>query len=99
MVLPFASALDVIDVRHLALVDRQLTKTLVMEELLELRHFVPESLPDPFVPRIGIAPADLAPIVNEAVLLHLHQFGLRLVHEPDARSRRLVLESHLHPGR
>ena len=99
MVFPFSGALDVVDVRHFALVDRQLTETLVAEELLERRHFVSESLPDPFVPRIGIAPADLAPIVNETILLHLHEFGLRLVHEPDARRRRLVLESDLHPGR
>jgi hypothetical protein len=95
--LPTEASYDVVDVRHLALVDTNCPKLVARHELPESREVTVKPRAYSFVPRVLITLPHLAPVLDEAIPLKLDEFGAQLVHEPKPGWRRLErLELNAH---
>ena len=68
-----------IEIRHLALIRRNSAEIFAVDDVDEFSEAGFERFDHPLESGIVITAADLAPVVQEAVALHLQKFGLFLL--------------------
>lgn len=90
MKINFASESNVVDIRHLALIWRDVTEFLAHRECSDLFVLTGEQAPYRFVSRVNIAGFRLTPVMYKPVALKLDQLCFVVIVEPvPDRKRRL----------